>query len=239
VRIPRNLDLGFAATLSVAPCTAYRMLQDFESLQPGDSIIQNGSTSAVGLATIQLARSFGLRSINLLRRRRPEASETDEQVAARLRSLGADEVVFEDQLDDRAVRNRLRDSLPKPKLALNCVGGSSSAALAKLLHRQGTLVTYGGMSKEPVIVPTGLLIFNDIKLRGFWLSSWVNQQGHTNLRAQMIEDLARLHLKGELASSVTFFDFERRWRECVDHATAPYKTTKAVLDFRAGSEREP
>lgn len=33
--------------------------------------------------------------------------------------------------------------LPAPKLGLNCVGGSASAAVAKMLAAGGTMVTYG------------------------------------------------------------------------------------------------
>lgn len=32
------------------------------------------------------------------------------------------------------------------------------------------MVTYGAMSQQPLTVPPGLLIFNDIRLRGFWLT---------------------------------------------------------------------
>lgn len=46
-QIPK-MDLVTAATISVNPCTAYRMLKDFESLKPGDCVIQNGGNSAVG-----------------------------------------------------------------------------------------------------------------------------------------------------------------------------------------------
>lgn len=35
-----------------------------------------------------------------------------------------------------------------------------------------TKVTYGGMSKQPVMVPTGLLIFNDVRCSGFWMTRW-------------------------------------------------------------------
>jgi len=42
------------ATLSVNPMTAYRMLQDFKKLSPGDTVIQNGANSGVGQAIIQL-----------------------------------------------------------------------------------------------------------------------------------------------------------------------------------------
>ena len=45
-------------------------------------------------------------------------------------------------------------SLPPVILALNGVGGSSSASLASMLTHGGTMVTYGGMSRKPVSVPT-------------------------------------------------------------------------------------
>ncbi len=32
------------------------------------------------------------------------------------------------------------------------------------------MVTYGAMSQQPLSVPPGLLIFSDIRLRGFWLT---------------------------------------------------------------------
>jgi trans-2-enoyl-CoA reductase len=36
------------------------------------------------------------------------------------------------------------------------------------------MVTYGGMSMQPVSIPTSLLIFKDLQFRGFWLSGrWV------------------------------------------------------------------
>lgn len=35
IGIPKDIPLQSAATLSVNPCTAYRMLLDFEQLQPG------------------------------------------------------------------------------------------------------------------------------------------------------------------------------------------------------------
>ena len=39
------------------------------------------------------------------------------------------------------------------------------------VHRPGgTMVTYGGMSLQPVTLPTSLFIFKDLTLRGFWLS---------------------------------------------------------------------
>lgn len=60
--------------------------------------------------------------------------------------------------------------LPQAKLGLNCVGGSSSTAVAKSLAPGATIVTYGGMSMKPLTIPTSLLIFKDLTCKGFWLS---------------------------------------------------------------------
>lgn len=64
-----NLSSISVATLSVNPGTAYRLLKDFSPLRPGDYIMQNGANSQVGLAVIQLARAWGIRTINFVRDR--------------------------------------------------------------------------------------------------------------------------------------------------------------------------
>ncbi|KAM7247726.1 hypothetical protein CapIbe_001679, partial [Capra ibex] len=166
ITVPSDIPLQCAATLGVNPCTAYRMLVDFERLQPGDSIIQNASNSGVGQAVIQIAAALGLRTINVLRDRPDLQKLTD-----RLKNLGADHVVTEEGLRKPEMKSFFKD-VPQPRLALNCVGGKSSTELLRHLAPGGTMVTYGGMAKQPVIASASQLIFKDLKLRGFWLSQW-------------------------------------------------------------------
>ena len=47
-KCPSDLPAEFAATIGVNPCTAYRLLRDFETLHEGDCVIQNGANSQVG-----------------------------------------------------------------------------------------------------------------------------------------------------------------------------------------------
>ena len=56
------------------------------------------------------------------------------------------------------------------------VGGRSSLLVGRALAPGGCLVTYGGMSKQPLHVSTSALIFNDISLRGFWMSRWYEKE---------------------------------------------------------------
>lgn len=45
------------------------MLKDFVSLKPGDCVLQNGANSAVGQAVIQIARTLGVTTVNVVRDR--------------------------------------------------------------------------------------------------------------------------------------------------------------------------
>ena len=60
-------------------------------------------------------------------------------------------------------------------LGLIAAGGSSALTICKRLADQSALATYGGMDREPILFPTGYLIFNDLRLYGFWVSQWYRE----------------------------------------------------------------
>ncbi len=159
VRVPAHTDPQQAAMLCVNPPTAHAMLHDFVDLKPGDWIAQNAANSGVGRCVIALAKSMGLKTLNLVRR--PE-------LIPELTGLGADSVL----LEDTDLRKERPFGDTPPRLALNAVGGQSALNLASALAPGGTHVTYGAMSRQPVKAPNGMLIFKDIAFRGFWLRRW-------------------------------------------------------------------
>lgn len=160
-----------AGTVSVNPCTAYRMLKDF-GMQEGNWFIQNGANSGVGRAAIQLGKLWGYKSINVIRDR----SEGLEELKSELRSLGADVVITDKELESREIKDKIgswtNGGREKIRLGLNCVGGKPVTAMAKILSSEAHLVSYGAMSKQPITLPTGLLIFKNIHFDGFWVSKW-------------------------------------------------------------------
>ncbi|KAI1433709.1 NAD(P)-binding protein [Xylaria sp. CBS 124048] len=186
-------------TVSVNPCSAYRMLRDFATptLREGDWFVQNGANSGVGRAAIQLGALWGYRSINVIRAR-PNPADT-EALKSELAALGATHVVTEEELLDRSFSERVaewtRGSGGGVRLAMNCVGGKSAQALARTLGHGGTLVTYGGMARQPVSLPTGLLIFKDIRFVGFWLSRWAD--GDKAAKARTVEEILELVRQGK------------------------------------------
>ncbi|XP_019720880.1 enoyl-[acyl-carrier-protein] reductase, mitochondrial [Hippocampus comes] len=222
IAVPRDIPLLAAATLGVNPCTALRMLADFEHLQPGDSLIQNAANSGVGQAVIQIAAARGIDTINVLRDRPQFARLSD-----RLKALGASHVIKEDALR-RPDLEELFKTCPKPKLALNAVGGKSATELLRHLQVGGTMVTYGGMSKQPVAVPTSALIFKDVKVRGFWVTRWKRQHSNGAVRATLAE-LCALLRQGKLSAPACAEVPLSDYRRALDAAAQPFAAAKQIL----------
>ncbi len=63
------------------------------------------------------------------------------------------------------------------------------------------MVTYGGMSRRPVTLPTTLFIFKNLTATGFWMTEWYKRlkvQGNEQARMDMLKDLFALHRNGKL-----------------------------------------
>ncbi|KAF9939267.1 mitochondrial 2-enoyl thioester reductase [Modicella reniformis] len=177
-----DLDVVQLATLTVNPCTAYRMLRDFRTLSPGDFIIQNGANSGVGEAVIQLAKPLNVKTISIIRNR-----PGHEEVAERLRQLGTTHILTDDQLGKLETKELVKSWTQNNeiKLGFNCVGGKPTTEMARLLSKNGHLVTYGAMSRQPLILPASLQLFKNVHASGFWLTAW-NDQHSREERQEMI-----------------------------------------------------
>lgn len=215
-RVSHPIPAAHAAVFRTNPGTALRLIKDFANLLPNDVIIQNGSTSAVGIYVIQMAKLLGLRTINLFRSRStPEATEKTRQV---LLDYGATWALTEAEFTeaDDPTFKKAREAGPV-KLALNCLGGRPAIVLLRALGPQGTLVTYGGMTKNPMPIPVAPLIFRDLRLRGFWMSEWIRTKPRPAVD-EMFEQLAQWFSNGSIRPSpyteVPFSD----WKHAVDLA---------------------
>ncbi|XP_001639469.2 enoyl-[acyl-carrier-protein] reductase, mitochondrial isoform X2 [Nematostella vectensis] len=223
IKVPDYISVEMAATLSVNPCTAYRMLKDFEHLKPGDTVIQNGGNSGVGRAVIQLAAAWGIKTVNIVRDR-PNL----DVMVKELTDLGATHVVTEDFCRTPEMANFMKDLRPV-KLGLNCVGGKSATEVTRQLSDQGSIVTYGGMSKKPFLVPTGQLIFKDIRVRGFWMTAWNKHNTKSSERVSMIDEICQLHKDGKFSPPPCNKHALEHFQEAVGAAMQQYSTAKQLL----------
>ncbi|XP_059082840.1 enoyl-[acyl-carrier-protein] reductase, mitochondrial-like [Tigriopus californicus] len=224
VKIRKDIPEIAAATLRTNPSTAYRMLKDFVQLGPDDWVIQNGANSAVGQAVIQIAKHWKLHTVNIVR-----ARDNIDALKHQLQNLGADFVLTEEEF--RKWTEIREGRLPKPRLALNCVGGSSATELSKCLSNSAVMVTYGGMSLKPVTVATSGLIFKDIAIRGFWLSRWLSEHANGDERIKMFSELAGMCKDGVLTAPVHQTVSLKDFKASVDNTLKGFKGGKFIFDM--------
>ncbi|CAJ0832272.1 6386_t:CDS:2 [Entrophospora sp. SA101] len=163
-RIPNGvIGLVQAATLTVNPCSAYRMLKDFVvDLKENDFVIQNGANSGVGQSIIQIANAWGIKTINIVRNR-PDIDE----LKSHLGSLGATHTATDEELSHSKFKHTIRDLLLEHKnsngirLGSNCIGGKVTTDMVKHLSESGYVVTYGAMSQIVSLMKDGKL--TDVK----------------------------------------------------------------------------
>ncbi len=172
--VPGDVPVDQAAFSFINPPTAYCLLKKIVDLAPGSWVVQNAGNSAVGLSVIQMAKAMGLKTISQVRR---------EELIEPLKALGADHVVVEGSAWPKQVKE-LTGGEPI-RLALNSIGGASASDQIKVLGEGGTQVTFGGMVGDPVRFPTRFLIFNDVRLVGFWWDKWSQKAGKAGLNEVM------------------------------------------------------
>jgi len=219
--IPKVIDPDLASMFG-GPATALRLLDDFVKLKAGDVIIQNGANGAVGMALLQIANKRGIRSINIIRGDRPDYGE----IVERMKSLGGDVVIPDDYLMTHSFRATISD-LPKPRLALNNVGGPTSTEMARLLGFGGTMVTYGGALLKGIHLASSLFLFKEIQLRGFWFPSWLDHASSSEkqqLVNQLVELCSHIKLFGET------FDFQD-FPLALSKFKEPFRSKKVLLKF--------
>jgi trans-2-enoyl-CoA reductase len=193
--------LAAASTLPQLGGTALRMLSDFES---SGTVIQNAGNSGVGFMASQLAcMTMGRNVISMVRR----GSRSEDEWQALVKHLTLEgkcfAVIAEEDLTTKNGMQAFQESLKlqnvkPPTLALNAVGGESASLLSKMLGLSGSMVTYGGMSKEPVTASTPHLIFKDLRYVGYWHSRWMTTHGYEE-KKEMIDSLVDSVLDGGIA----------------------------------------
>ena len=193
LRVPKGLmpleHLACARSL----CTAYRLLEDYGGLKPGDTLIQNGAELPTGQAVIQLCSLLKIRTINLV-----ADDEGFEATHAMLKGMGASLVLRDNaRLDDflKALGNEV------PRLGLDALGGEHGKRMAMALRPEASLVVYAlEHGKLPSLSPS-LLLYQQISLHGFNLAQWVSDEG-PGAYLHMLEAIAEL-VKLEKLSVVT------------------------------------
>jgi NADPH:quinone reductase-like Zn-dependent oxidoreductase len=186
---------------AVNPVSALLMLTNFVDLKEGDWIVHSAANSAVGGYIIQLAKQRGINTINVVRR---------EGLADELMSKGANVVLIDGPDLPAKIANATSNS--PVVLAIDAVGGETFSRLAQSLGNGGTLVSYGVLSGKPASFNPAKSIFNDIRIRGFWLSKWFEVSDTRDIQSafgQIIPLIASGALKANVDSRFTVSEIKQ------------------------------
>lgn len=189
-RLPDSMGFEDATTISLAYDTAWFALHDRARLASGDTVLVLGSTGAVGLAAIQLAKAAGARVI---------AGVASPSKTGLVRDAGADETV------DLA-RPDLRDSLRTQIYALTDGRGADvvidplgdiyfEAALRAMAWR-GRLVVVGFAAGRIPTVQVNYLLVKNIEISGLQISDY--RKRRPELVRDCFERIFELHAMGRI-----------------------------------------
>ena len=197
--LPEGVPFAAASTLPVAGLTALRTLA-VAGMPLGKRVLITGASGGVGRLAVQLAARGGAHVTGVAR---------DNERAAGLDELGADEVI-----------NELEPDGEDFDVILESAGGSSLAAAIQRIRADGTLVSFGDSSREPVTFTAGAFYRKPgARLYGFFIFSEVERSGSA---ARELEFLCDLIARGELDPQISL---EGSWRD-------PNPAIEALLDRR-------
>lgn len=152
---PEGLDATEAAAIWVGFSTAYGALVEKARMRPGDTVLVNAASGAVGRAAIGVATQMGATPIALTRN--PSSSQE-------LSDTGAATVLVTDGAD---IAGQVLDLThgAGADIVLDLVTGPGQAELLAALHPEGTLVAAGFLDLRPSPMPFAPVTIH--RYRGF------------------------------------------------------------------------
>src|SRR6202035_5983012 len=207
-------DVNQLAMLGINPPTAYLVLTGYVTLPRGSWVIQNSANSGVGRALIPIAKSLGLKTVNVVRR---------DDVVAELKTTGGDVVLVDGP--DLGKRVAAETGHAPIALAVDGVGDTSTTNLLGCLAEKGVHVFYSTISGKPSVVPATHLIYRDISVRGFWLANWFKSAKPDQI-TQMYDSLAPLVASGAISAPIAG---TYRFAEIAEAVAVASKTRGKVL----------
>lgn len=163
IPIPPQIPDEVACQAFVNPMTAYGMIEE-SGLQAGDWLLITAGASAFGKFAIQMAKAKGIKVAATVRH------DAQKEV---LEKLGADLVInTETEKIQRVVPEKTEGGV---HVIFDAVGGMLGAKALACLRPKGKMMVFGALALENMPVNSGLLIFKNLKIEGFWLSTWMEE----------------------------------------------------------------
>jgi len=218
VPLPVDIPDEQAAAFFVNPATALVMTQWVLRVPRGAWLLQTAAGSALGRMVLRLGRLYGFRTINVVRRR---------EQAEELLRLGGDAAIA---TNDESLEERVRGLTEGSGVpfALDAVGGTTAAAVTRVLAPGGRMLLYGTLSGEPIALEPRALMAGQKSIAGFWLSEWVRAQGVLTM-LKLFRRIKGLLRAGVLTSEVGASFALDQIKDAVRQAETPGRHGKVLL----------
>lgn len=200
-----ELPFANAAALIVTYATSHYALKDPGTLKAGDALVVLGAAGGVGLAAIQLAKTWGAAVV---------AAVSSEEKAAVCRAEGADVAIvyardLADRASQRAFSEALRAACPSGSadIVFDPVGGAYSEAAFRTLGWGGRHLVIGFTAGVPAL-PTNLPLLKGASLVGVNYGEFAMRD--PSRRQEYLRQVVALHAAGRIRPHIsTRLPFER------------------------------
>jgi NADPH:quinone reductase-like Zn-dependent oxidoreductase len=215
--LPESMPFEIGCQVFVNPLTAWAMLYE-SGLKEGDWLLLTAGGSTFAQLVIQLATKKGIKTICTVRR--------NDQIE-QLKALGATEVINTTEVN---LPKRVRELTDKKgaNCCLDATGGDLAAQALQSLAYRGSMFVYGMLSGKDMPVNNGLLIFKSLTIRGFWLTSWL-QEADKEARKQAATDVISMLNSGALKVTVDAEYKLEDFQKAVIHAQQEGRKGKILI----------
>ena len=152
--LPDNVSLRAGAGVAFNYLTVHFALRQRGRLAEGETVLVHGASGGIGVATLQLAKAYGARTIAVV------STENKQQAA---RDAGADEVVLADGFLPRVKELTAGKGVD---VVMDPVGGDRFTDSLRSLAPQGRLLVVGFTGGEIPTVKVNRLLLNNVDVVG-------------------------------------------------------------------------
>jgi acryloyl-coenzyme A reductase len=156
VKLPEEMPFEHACLAACVYGPPYKSIRHFGQVRAGQSVVITGASGGLGLAAIQIVKALGARSI---------AITSNEGKAAKLKALGADDVIVSGDGNFGDEVRKLTGSRGVD-LVVELIGSPTFRGSLRSLAPGGRIAIVGELHGTPVEINLGLLIIKEFELHG-------------------------------------------------------------------------
>lgn len=214
--IGKDLSLEQGACLYVNPITAIALVERVQKIG-AKALVQTAAASALGKMVVGIAARKGIKVINIVRKTEQEGV---------LKAVGA-EYILNSETSNFERQLRILSKELNATVCLDAVAGELTSKVLSAMPYGSRAIVYGGLSEKEIPIHAGMMIFQDKKLEGFWLSAWAPQQTPYRIwkLSRQLKSLVKKELKTDISAR---FPLEKAI-EAVDYYSANMTKGKVLI----------